>query len=86
MLVNTISNFELAFLIAGGGSQTLVVALYYNVFAGGVRPVYSIDAMAVIYMCMVHGGAAGRVAVRASDADGVQARRQAQLTRSRPLK
>ncbi|MBN8956518.1 MAG: ABC transporter permease subunit [Rhizobiales bacterium] len=53
VLVNTISNFELAFLMAGGGSQTLVVALYYNVFAGGVRPVYSIDAMAVIYMCMV---------------------------------
>ena len=53
VLVNTISNFELAFLMAGGGSQTLVVALYYNVFAGGVRPVYSIDAMAVIYMCVV---------------------------------
>jgi putative spermidine/putrescine transport system permease protein len=53
VLVNTISNFELAFLLAGGGSQTLVVALYYNVFAGGVRPVYSIDAMAVIYMVMV---------------------------------
>ncbi|MET4799312.1 ABC transporter permease subunit [Bradyrhizobium sp. LB11.1] len=53
VLVNTISNFELAFLLAGGGSQTLVVALYYNVFAGGVRPVYSIDAMAVIYMCTV---------------------------------
>ena len=53
VLVNTISNFELAFLLAGGGSQTLVVALYYNVFAGGVRPVYSIDAMAVIYMVMI---------------------------------
>ena len=53
VLVNTISNFELAFLLAGGGSQTLVVALYYNVFAGGVRPVYSIDAMAVIYLCTV---------------------------------
>ena len=53
ILVNTISNFELAFLLSGGGSQTLVVALFYNVFAGGVRPVYSIDAMAVIYMAMV---------------------------------
>src|SRR5215471_12309868 len=53
VLVNTISNFELAFLLAGGGSQTLVVALYYNVFAGGVRPVYSIDAMAVVYMVMI---------------------------------
>jgi putative spermidine/putrescine transport system permease protein len=46
------SNFELAFLLGGGGSQTLVVALFYNMFAGGVRPVYSIDAMAVIYMVM----------------------------------
>ena len=55
ILVNTISNFELAFLVSGGGSQTLVVALFYNVFAGGVRPVYSIDAMAVIYMTMVMG-------------------------------
>ena len=53
VLVNTISNFELAFLLAGAGSQTLVVSLYYNMFAGGVRPVYSIDAMAVIYMTMV---------------------------------
>ena len=47
ILVNTISNFELAFLLGGGGSQTLVVAMFYNMFAGGVRPVYSIDAMAV---------------------------------------
>ncbi len=53
VLVNTISNFELAFLLAGAGSQTLVVSLYYDMFAGGVRPVYSIDAMAVIYMTMV---------------------------------
>jgi len=53
ILVNTISNFELAFLLGGGGSQTLVVALFYNMFAGGVRPVYSIDAMAVMYMVMV---------------------------------
>jgi putative spermidine/putrescine transport system permease protein len=37
-------------LLSGGGSQTLVVTLFYNMFAGGVRPVYSIDAMAVIYM------------------------------------
>jgi putative spermidine/putrescine transport system permease protein len=29
------------------------VALFYNVFAGGVRPVYSVDAMAVMYMTMV---------------------------------
>ncbi len=30
-----------------------MVTLFYNMFAGGVRPVYSIDAMAVIYMVMV---------------------------------
>ncbi len=53
ILVNTVSNFELAFLLSGAGSQTLVVALFYNVFAGGVRPVYSVDAMAVMYMTMV---------------------------------
>src|SRR5678816_2693419 len=35
------------------GSQTLVVALFYNVFAGGVRPVYSVDAMALMYMATV---------------------------------
>jgi putative spermidine/putrescine transport system permease protein len=29
VLVNTISNFELALLMAGGGSQTLVVALRF---------------------------------------------------------
>ena len=53
ILVNTVSNFELTFLVSGGGSQTLVVALFYNVFAGGVRPVYSVDAMAMMYMAMV---------------------------------
>jgi putative spermidine/putrescine transport system permease protein len=53
VLVNTVSNFELTFLASGAGSQTLVVALFYNVFAGGVRPVYSVDAMAVIYMTMI---------------------------------
>lgn len=53
ILVNTVSNFELTFLVSGAGSQTLVVALFYNVFAGGVRPVYSVDAMAVLYMAMV---------------------------------
>jgi len=53
ILVNTVSNFELTFLVSGAGSQTLVVALFYNVFAGGVRPVYSVDAMAMMYMAMV---------------------------------
>jgi len=50
VLVRTIAMFELTFLVAGPDSQTLVVALYYAVFAAGVRAVQSIDAMAVIYM------------------------------------
>jgi putative spermidine/putrescine transport system permease protein len=49
VLVRTISMFELTFLTAGPTSQTLVVALYYSVFAAGVRAGQSIDAMAVIY-------------------------------------
>ncbi|MDK1377266.1 MULTISPECIES: ABC transporter permease subunit [unclassified Sinorhizobium] len=50
VLVRTIAMFELTFLIAGPTSQTLVVALYYAVFASGVRASQSIDAMAVVYM------------------------------------
>jgi putative spermidine/putrescine transport system permease protein len=50
VLVRTIAMFELTFLTAGPDSQTLVVALYYAVFAAGVRPGQSIDAMAVVYM------------------------------------
>jgi len=50
VLVRTVAMFELTFLTAGPDSQTLVVALYYSVFAAGVRAVQSIDAMAVIYM------------------------------------
>lgn len=50
ILVRTIGLFELTFLTAGPNSQTLVVALYYAVFAAGVRTNQSIDAMAVIYM------------------------------------
>ena len=50
VMVRTIAMFELTFLTAGPTSQTLVVALYYAVFASGVRAVQSIDAMAVIYM------------------------------------
>jgi putative spermidine/putrescine transport system permease protein len=53
VLVNTVANFELTFLLSGAGSQTLVVALYYAVFAAGMRPIYSVDAMAVIYMAIV---------------------------------
>jgi putative spermidine/putrescine transport system permease protein len=50
VLVRTVAMFELTFLTAGPTSQTLVVALYYSVFASGVRAVQSIDAMAVVYM------------------------------------
>jgi putative spermidine/putrescine transport system permease protein len=50
VLVRTIAMFELTFFTAGPDSQTLVVALYYAVFAAGVRPAQSIDAMAVVYM------------------------------------
>jgi len=49
VLVTTIATF----LLSGAGSQTLVVALYYAVFAAGMRPIYSVDAMAVIYMALV---------------------------------
>ncbi len=52
VLVRTIAMFELTFLTAGPTSQTLVVALYYAVFAAGVRAGQSIDAMAVIYMAV----------------------------------
>jgi putative spermidine/putrescine transport system permease protein len=50
VLVRTIAMFELTFLIAGPSNQTLVVSLYYAVFASGVRAGQSIDAMAVVYM------------------------------------
>jgi putative spermidine/putrescine transport system permease protein len=50
VLVRTIAMFELTFFTAGPESQTLVVALYYAVYAAGVRAGQSIDAMAVIYM------------------------------------
>jgi|CZKU01.1.fsa_nt_gi putative spermidine/putrescine transport system permease protein len=52
VLVRTMAMFELTFLVAGSGSQTLVVALYYAVFAAGVRAPQSVDAMAVIYMVL----------------------------------
>jgi putative spermidine/putrescine transport system permease protein len=50
VLVRAIATFELTFLTAGPDSQTLVVALYYSVFAAGVRATQSVDAMAVTYM------------------------------------
>ena len=52
VLVRTIALFELTFLTAGADSQTLVVALYYAVFAAGVRAPQSVDAMAMIYMAV----------------------------------
>ncbi len=52
VLVRTIAMFELTFLTAGPDSQTLVVALYYAVFAAGVRPPQSVDAMAIVYMAL----------------------------------
>src|SRR6266850_2488074 len=50
--VRTIAMFELTFLTSGPDSQTLVVALYYAVFAAGVRAPQSVDAMAMIYMAV----------------------------------
>jgi putative spermidine/putrescine transport system permease protein len=50
VLVRTVAMFELTFLTAGADSQTLVVALYYAVFAAGVRAPQSVDAMAIVYM------------------------------------
>ena len=67
VLVRTIAMFELTFLTAGPDSQTLVVALYYAVFAAGVRAPQSIDAMAVIYMVTTLGLAADRAALRQPD-------------------
>ncbi len=50
VLVRTVAMFELTFFTAGPSSQTLVVALYYAVYAPGVRASQSIDAMSIIYM------------------------------------
>jgi putative spermidine/putrescine transport system permease protein len=52
VLVRTIAMFELTFLTSGPDTQTLVVALYYAVFAAGVRAPQSVDAMAMIYMAV----------------------------------
>jgi len=56
VLIRTISMFELTFLTAGPDSQTLIVALYYSMFAAGVRAQQSIDAMAVMYMATTMTG------------------------------
>jgi putative spermidine/putrescine transport system permease protein len=52
VLVQTIGMFELSFFTAGPTDQTLVVALYYALWAPGIRPPQAIDAMAVIYMLL----------------------------------
>ncbi|MFG1811351.1 ABC transporter permease [Streptomyces sp. NPDC049040] len=49
VLVRTFGMFELTFLTAGPGSQTLIVALFSAVNSAGIRSTQSIDAMAVIY-------------------------------------
>jgi len=48
-IVRTISMFELTYLVAGAGSQTIVVALYADAYAAGSRPPQAVDALAVIY-------------------------------------
>jgi putative spermidine/putrescine transport system permease protein len=48
-LVKAISMFDLTYLVAGGKSQTIVVALYADAYAAGARPPQSVDALAVIY-------------------------------------
>jgi putative spermidine/putrescine transport system permease protein len=48
-LVKSISLFDLTYLIAGGGNQTIVVALYSDAYAAGSRPPQAVDALAVIY-------------------------------------
>ncbi len=49
-IVRTIAMFELTFLVADAKSQTLVVSLFADAFAAGIRPPQAISAMAVIYM------------------------------------
>jgi putative spermidine/putrescine transport system permease protein len=48
-MVRTIAMFELTFLVADANSQTLVVILYSDAFASGIRPNQAVDAMAVMY-------------------------------------
>ncbi len=52
VMIRTIAMFDLTFLVAGPKSQTLVVTLFEAVFTPGIRPTYSIDAMAVVFMLM----------------------------------
>lgn len=51
VLVRTVGQFELTFLVAGPGTQTLVVALYsIATQAGNGASPQEVDAMAVVYM------------------------------------
>jgi putative spermidine/putrescine transport system permease protein len=50
VLVRSVGLFELTYLTSGFGSQTLIVALYAEFSAAGIRAPQRTDAMAVIYM------------------------------------
>ena len=69
VLVRTIAHVRADLPDRGPDSQTLVVALYYAVFAAGVRAVQSIDAMAVDLHADDAGLAGDRAALRQPDAD-----------------
>ena len=49
-IVRIVAMFELTYLSAGPLSQTLVVTLYGDAFAAGIRPTQATDGLAVIYM------------------------------------
>ena len=49
-VVRIVAMFELTYLSAGPLSQTLVVTLYGDAFAAGIRPTQATDGLAVIYM------------------------------------
>ncbi len=53
VLVRTVGMFELTFLTAGPGNQTLVVSLFYSMSAAGIRAQQATDAMAVVYLAMM---------------------------------
>jgi putative spermidine/putrescine transport system permease protein len=49
-IVRVIAMFELTYLVANADAGTLVVTLYGDAFASGIRPMQAINAMAVTYM------------------------------------
>jgi putative spermidine/putrescine transport system permease protein len=49
-IVRVIAMFELTYLVANADAETLVVTLYGDAFASGIRPEQAINAMAVTYM------------------------------------